>query len=387
MTPRKILVTGATGFIGSRLCEMLALDHRIPYRALVRNFSRAGRIARLNAEMVAGDTLQADSLDRALVGCDAVAHLAHSDDRTAAKEAELVVRACRKAGITRFVHVSSMAVHGPSPDVPIVTEATPIRRWGEAYSDAKAASEAVVRRAFEKDAFPVVVLRPTVVYGPYSFFVTPIVEDAWQGRVSLIDGGRGVCNSVYVDDVCDAIMSAFESDAVVGEAFLINGDERLEWRDFIRTFAGMVPCSTRTYDHGLEEIEAHWRALEPRARDSARAVVRLAASTAFHAQLATVPPIGKLLRGSKELLTRVVSTERKAALKMRFQGRKAIARDDAKPVKMPSRGRVVREAYRAWVSNERAKSRLGWSPRFDFARGAARTGEWLRFARMLESPT
>ena len=46
MKPARILVTGATGFIGSRLCELLSLEHSLPYRALVRNFSRATRIAR-----------------------------------------------------------------------------------------------------------------------------------------------------------------------------------------------------------------------------------------------------------------------------------------------------------------------------------------------------
>ena len=64
MKPSRILVTGATGFIGSRLCELLSLEHRIPYRALVRQFSRAARIARLDCELVAGDMLDAASLKR-----------------------------------------------------------------------------------------------------------------------------------------------------------------------------------------------------------------------------------------------------------------------------------------------------------------------------------
>ena len=66
MRPAKILVTGATGFIGSRLCEMLSLDHRLPYRALVRDYSRAARIARLDPELVGGDMADADSLARAV---------------------------------------------------------------------------------------------------------------------------------------------------------------------------------------------------------------------------------------------------------------------------------------------------------------------------------
>jgi uncharacterized protein YbjT (DUF2867 family) len=72
MNPSRILVTGSTGFIGSRLCERLALDYKLPYRAMVYNFSHAPRIARLGAEMVAGDLDEAESLTRALNGCDTV---------------------------------------------------------------------------------------------------------------------------------------------------------------------------------------------------------------------------------------------------------------------------------------------------------------------------
>lgn len=386
MKPTKILVTGATGFIGSRFCEMLSLDHRIPYRALVRNYSRAARIARLNAELVGGDMLDPESLANALRGCDAVVHLAHSDDKTAGKQAEHLVDACRKAGIRRFVHVSSMAVHGPNPEPLLLTEANaPIRPWGEAYSDAKAEAEDVVTTAFESHGFPAVIVRPTVVYGPYSFFVTPIVADAREGRVSLIDGGRGVCNAVYVDDVCDAIMAALANDKVMGRAFLINGDSRISWRDFITTFATMVRGQPLTIsDHGLDEIAAHWRSRVPRAADSVRAIAKLAASPAFHAQLSTVAPVGQLIRGSKEKLAALLTEEQKIAIKRKLQGNRApAAADDAPPVKMPSQGRVVREAYRSTISNDLAKSMLGWKPRFTFEQGAARTGQWLEFARLL----
>lgn len=381
MMPNRILVTGATGFIGSRLCELLSLEYRVPYRALVRNYSRAARIARLDAELVTGDMLDAASLARAVEGCDAVVHLAHSDDRTAARETALLVKACAK--VQRFVHVSSMAVHGPSPQAAIVTETTPIRRWGERYSDAKAAAEAVVTDAAKRGTLAAVALRPTVVYGPFSPFVTSIVDDARRGRISLVDGGRGVCNAVYVDDVCDAIIAALYGDDAVGEAFLVNGDDRITWRDFITTFADMVDGQKVAHDHSLEEIAGYWQSRRPRARDNFGAVSRLVASPAFHAQLATIPMFGGLIRGSKELLARRISTEQKVSIKARLQGPRAgAAHDTSPPVRMPSEGRVVREAYRSWVSNAQAGAQLGWTPAHSFSHGALRTGEWLRFARL-----
>jgi nucleoside-diphosphate-sugar epimerase len=385
MKPAKILITGATGFIGSRLCELLSLEHRLPYRALVRDFSRAARIARLDAELVAGDMLDAGSLARAVEGCDAVVNLAHGDDQSAEKQTTLLVEACARARVRRFVHVSSMAVHGPSPKPPVLTESTAsIKRWGEGYSDAKSAAEAVVTAAGKRGALATVILRPTIVYGPYSFFVTPIVQDARAGKISMIDGGRGVCNAVYVDDVCDSIMAALDRDDAVGAAFLINGDTRITWRDFITTFADMVEGEKAVHDHSLDEIAAHWQAQRPRVRDSVTAAMRLAASPAFHAQLGTIPPVGKLIRGTKELVARRITPEQKMMIKSRVQGRSAAAYpDDVPAVRIPSEGRVVREAYRSWVSNDLAKARLGWVPAHSFELGARRTGEWMRFARIV----
>ena len=385
MTPARILVTGATGFIGSRLCEMLSLDFRLPYRALVRDFSRAARIARFAPEFAAGDMADADSLARAVEGCDAVVNLAHGDDAAAKKQTTQLIDACTAAGVRRLVHVSSMAVHGPNPSMPVLDEANaPIRRWGEAYSDAKAAAEALVTAAGQRGKLETVVLRPTIVYGPYSFFVTPIVQDARNGVISLIDGGRGTCNAVYVDDVCDAIMAALTRDDANGGAFLLNGDDRLSWHDFIHAFAGMVEGDKRVHDHALDAIAAHHQARQPRARDSLKAVVRLAASPEFHAQLSTIPPLGKLIRASKERVSAAISAERKLQIKSRFQGRRVALPETTGPVvPIPSQGRVVREAYRPWVSHAQAKARLGWAPAHSFARGAQRTGDWLRFARMI----
>lgn len=384
MKPAKILVTGATGFIGSRLCELLSLEHRLPYRALVRDFSRAARIARLDTELVPGDMLDPGSLARAVEGCDAVINLAHSEDKTAAQETAHLVAACARAGVRRLVHMSSMAVHGPAPKLPVVTESTAsIERWGERYSDAKAAAEAVVVAAGKRGTLETVVLRPTIVYGPYSFFVTPIIQDALAGKISLIDGGRGQCNAVYVDDVCEAIMAALDRDDAVGASFLINGDTRMTWRDFITTFADMVEGEKVIHDHSLEDIAAYWQAERPRVRDSINAAFRLAVSPNFHAQLSTISAVGALIRGTKEMIARRLTPEQKMMIKLRVQGRSDAAEADESPVvQIPSEGRVVREAYRSWVSNDLAKVRLGWTPAHPFQIGARRTGEWMRFARL-----
>lgn len=385
MKPHKILVTGSTGFIGSRLCELLSLEYGLPYRALVRNFSRAARIARLDLEMATGDLADPESLRNALRGCDAVVNLAHSDDRSARRETANLVAACTEAKVGRLVHVSSMAVHGPTPAVETVTEAnSPIRRWKEVYSDAKAEAERVVAESARRGDWGAVILRPTIVYGPFSGFVRAVVEEARRGFVTLIDNGAGVCNAVYVDDVCDAIRAALVTGDVTGDGLLINGPSRITWRDFNMTFANLVTGPKAVHNHAADEVVSHWRARRPTARGTIRSVVRLAGSPAFHAQLATVPPVGWAIKTAKGLLAQNISAERKAALKTHLLGKRvAVEHSASDGPAMPSVGRVVREAYPAWVSSDLARARLGWQPLHTFEEGAARTADWLRFARLI----
>ncbi|HZS84690.1 MAG TPA: NAD-dependent epimerase/dehydratase family protein [Stellaceae bacterium] len=375
----KVLITGATGFIGSRLCERLSLHYRVPYRALVHNFGKAARIGRLGAEMVAGDLDDKASLSSALSGCDGVVHLAYGNN--AGRAEKILLSACREAGIKRFVHISSMAVHGPNPGPECAREATAtIGRYGEPYSDAKARAERVVQRAID-GGMPGIILRPTVVYGPYSPFVTRIVQDARAGAVSLIDEGKGVCNAVYVDDVCDAIYAALETDRGLGKAFFVNADRAVSWRDFNTTFAEMVRPLPRILNVSADAARAYWRSARPSLRSNLTALKRLAMSSDFHDQLATVPALRSAIRWTKVNLKKALSADRVNALKN-------IGAEHASPAAWtawPDQGRIVREDFHLEFSNELAKTLLGWRPAYDFVAGAAVTRSWLEFARMLES--
>jgi nucleoside-diphosphate-sugar epimerase len=374
----KILITGAAGFIGSRLCEKLTLQYQIPYRAMVRNFSHAARIARLGCEIVRGDLTSAKTLETALSGCDAVVHLAFGE---AKKADENLLAACRRANVKRFIHMSSMSVHGPNPDQRCAREETAvIGRYNEKYSDAKARSEKLVQQAIT-DGLPGVILRPTVVYGPYSPFVTRVVRDAQTGSISLIDEGSGICNAVYVDDVCDAVYAALESDNALGKAMFINADRAVTWRDFNLTFANMIAPAPTTKNFTALDVRAHWDAQKPSLRSNMQAMKRLMGSSSFHDQLGSVPALKSAITWTKVNLKKVLSAEQVIALK---------GSDESEPgtstrATWPDQGRLIRENFHLEFSNELAKRLLNWVPRYDFAAGAAMTRTWLKFAEFVET--
>lgn len=335
--PKLCLVTGATGFIGSRFCARLQWAEVQKIRVLARSTEKASSISGSFVEVVQGDLLDPRTIAKALEGCDAVVHLAHADDDIAAKATRNLVDAAVRAGVKRFVHVSSMAVHGPDPGPADAHESTArIGRYGESYCDAKAEEEEIVRRAIESSGLPAVILRPTIVYGPGGSFVESILKDARNGRVSLVDEGSGVCNAVYIDDVCDAIEAALTNPHAIGSAVFINGDHAVSWKQFVLAFASLVDSSPVVENVRSADALAWW------AKHPARPV-----------------------KTARTLPQKVF--------------RKAIRTLLPKPVAplYPSVGRIQRETVRIEFANTEAKRVLNWTPKVDFAAGVDRVKEWL----------
>jgi nucleoside-diphosphate-sugar epimerase len=379
--PSKVLVTGATGFIGTRLCERLALIHRIPYRALVRSFSHANRIARLGAEMVGGDLCDQPSLAHALEGCETVFHLAHGEDRDGPRQMKSMIAAVRKAKVRRVVYTSSMSVHGPDPGPECGREATAtIGRYGESYCDSKAAEERLFASAIKAGDFEGVILRPTIVYGPYSGFVLSIIARAQAGDFSLIDEGAAICNAVFIDDVCDAIVAAGATKNGLGKAMFIC-NTAVTWREFNEGFTRMV---APTFEfRNISSAEARRRFTSPGVADNLRATLRMLVSPEFHAQLGRIPVVKPIIRGVKRSLADQLGEDRKVRLKLALQGPLRPAAT-APGLPWPTADRILRETCRVAFSNDLARSVLAWTPKYDLAAGAMITRQWLEFARFVE---
>lgn len=274
MTARtRALITGSDGFIGSRVVARL-LERGVDVRALVRR----GLVARPHSgvdsrdataatlERFRGDVCDAPSVERAAEGCDVVFHCAWGGAtlpdarRINVEGTRHVIDAAAHAGIRRVVHLSSMAVHGYRfPE--ILTEDFPLTTGGDAYSISKAEGEKV---AFELGAarnVEVVALRPSLVYGPRSpFWLISYFERTKNEEVTLIDGGSGLANLVWVDDVVEAMLTAWQRADAAGEAFLISGDHPVTWYEYIGRFARMcgkpMPPSVPGW---RAKLEAPWR--------------------------------------------------------------------------------------------------------------------------------
>src|SRR4030065_1087024 len=114
---KTILLTGGTGFIGSRLVEKLILQHKAHVRVIARNYSKAMRIARFPVDILAADVTDKDIVIKAMENCDIVFHCAHDSVLTAGPQRQMaiqgtmnVAQAALQHNVSRMVHVSTFVV-------------------------------------------------------------------------------------------------------------------------------------------------------------------------------------------------------------------------------------------------------------------------------------
>ena len=186
----KILVTGATGFIGGRVCERLVQADVTSVRALVHSPHRAARIARLPVELCPGSLLDPAALELATKDCTVIIHCGLAQARGIYTGTENLLRVASKTRVRKFVHISTAAVYGVTPPPGSEVETAPVRPTGDDYCDNKARAERIVLQ-YARRGLPAVILRPSIVYGPYSAWDVRPLSEIREGRTVLIDGGRG----------------------------------------------------------------------------------------------------------------------------------------------------------------------------------------------------
>ena len=241
-----VFITGGSGFVGRHIVQLLAkqgyqvrlLARRVPERPLDPS-----------VEVVLGDLTQPESYADRLSGVSAVVHAALTGTFSEDVQATLSLeQLSARAGVGKFIHLSSIVVNGIQPDG-IFTEETPPAPASDAYSRAKLAIE---EGLLKKRAVPeLLILRLGCVYGPGGgWWSNSLLDLMERGKVILVNDGSGTANLIHVLDAAAVVLSLLDRSTAPVEIFHITDGMPVSWKMYFCELEGILGAVRHRADDG-----------------------------------------------------------------------------------------------------------------------------------------
>lgn len=259
--PKKILVTGAGGFLGYHMANFLAaLGHEVEGMDLhFHNAPPGGTVTRFNK--VKSDFRNWTMTERSLQNKDIVYHFASAHLQISLDESEYwdvnvhaLERLLKKAdekGVKKFIHISSVGAYGKLAEIPANEDTTCYPQ--SIYGETKLAGEKVVREVCERVDMEYVILRPTWVFGLGCPRTAKLHRMLKKKRFVMIGKGLNKRHPIYIKDMLTAFKLAMEKDRALGETIIIGGDQIITTRELVDTFSEKlkIPGPALTLPHSV----------------------------------------------------------------------------------------------------------------------------------------
>ncbi len=240
-----ILVTGATGFLGTALVTELVKQQQ-PVRILARDTEKARALFGAAVTVVAGEITDKQQVQQAIDGATTIYHLVgrlyHPSvpielyHRTHVEGTRILLEACRGQGqLQRLVHCSTTGVHGVTGYTPAAEDA-PYAPTNP-YEATKLESELFALKAYREHGLPISVVRPGLVYGPGDLHLLGFFSAIQKGLFRVIAGGKALLHPIYIDDMVAAFLLCAERTEAIGRSYNIAGERPVTVRELATAIA------------------------------------------------------------------------------------------------------------------------------------------------------
>ena len=244
MIKERVFVAGATGYMGSFLAERL-VEEGYSVRGLVRDPDRCDELRSKGIDPALGDLRDPQSLEAALQGIDTVYQVAGIFRRENVSKKEMydthvkgiqnLMDACIKTGVKKYVHGSTVGVHGDVKNPP-ANEQSPYGP-GDLYQETKTKGEQTVLRYMKEGRLPITIFRPTGVYGPRDTRFLKLVRTINKKLVPVVGSGEVLFHAIYIDDLIDGIIKCGTTEEAIGNVYILASEQPITLNNLFRTIA------------------------------------------------------------------------------------------------------------------------------------------------------
>jgi len=245
-----VLITGGTGFIGSRLALRCISDgHSVRILGQENTPAESSNrklLEEKGTEVILATVTDKEMLPELLTGIDVVYHLAAAQHEVNVPDQRFwdvnvkgtanLLEASAGAGVKRFVHGSTIGVYGSAMDG-LIDENSPLEP-DNIYGRTKLEGEKVVLSFREK--LPVVIIRIPETYGPGDRRLLKLFKAIRKGVFFMIGNGKNLHHLIYIDDLIDAFSLAAENPDAIGEVFVVAGKESVTTNDMVAVIAAQM---------------------------------------------------------------------------------------------------------------------------------------------------
>jgi nucleoside-diphosphate-sugar epimerase len=240
-----ILVTGATGFLGSALVTELVKQQQ-EVRVLARDEQKARAQFGEAVTIIRGEITGVEQVERAVDGTSTIYHLvgrlyhpgvpAELYYFTHVEGTRILLRACKgQKRLQRIVHCSTTGVHGVTGKSP-AREDAPFAPTNP-YEATKLQGELLALKAYQEDSLPVSVARPGLVYGPGDLHLLGFFSSINKGLFRVIDGGTALLHPIHIDDMTEAFLLCAARPEAIGQSYNIAGEHPVTMRELAKAIA------------------------------------------------------------------------------------------------------------------------------------------------------
>jgi nucleoside-diphosphate-sugar epimerase len=365
----KVALLGASGFLGMAMFERLQEQGRqvVPF---IHSSGNAWRLARLGIPLQRVDIMSRQSLETALTGCTHVINCSRGGNSVMVDGLKNLISAAGRARVRRLVHISSVAVYGDPPPPSSTNEDAPTKPTPNSYGWVKLQQDNLIREAAAK-GLPAIVLCPPNISGPFSVYLSRVVQTLNKGGLALLEGGKTHCSLVDVNNLACAAELALANGTPDGRRLFVTDDEPTTWADLVRELAPLVhttgdlPSISR---ERLVALQGRQRAPQASFVKGIKHLMSENVRTALRQD-----PFWKEVDSMLRSLPALLGTRFEERMRRRIQGPVQVRRGGKEPIDVALSLQQLRGVAH---SCERAKNELGYRPRYRFAASMSAFRRW-----------